>query len=203
MLCSRLSLHLCLFLFPAGRWDPQKVLADTEGLQDIHPVRAELQACFFVLVTAPIAAAALTFQQGSVILQHPTSPSLDEWNITRMPAAYIAPQKVFQWNLWWWVNTLHSFYGWENEGTESCSALITSEMNAGLLIPISLTLENPRSIKSSPNHQAVLHSICFQSRLKSSRSYLLSESCCIFLISTVSHQAKPIEKYTFVHKKLI
>lgn len=173
---------------------PQEVLADTEGLQDTHPARAELQTCSSVLVTAPNAAAALTFQRGSVILQRPTCPFLDEWNITRMPTAYIAPQKVFQWNLWWWVNTLSSFYGWEKEGGESCSGLITSEMNAGLLIPIPLTLENPRSIKSSPNHRAVLHSICFQSCLKNSRSYLVSELCCIFPISTVPHQEKPIEK---------
>lgn len=75
--------------------------------------------------------------------------------------------------------------------------------NGGLLMAIPLTLENPRSIKGSPNHWAVLHFTCFQSCLKSSRSYLLSESCCIFLISTVPHQEKPIEKYTSAHKKLI
>lgn len=135
-----------------------------------------------------------------VVLQHPTSPSLDEWSITRILLLILLLRKYSNEI---YVNTLHSFYGWENKGRESCSGLITPEINADLLIPIPLTLENPRSIKSSPNHRAILHSIHFQSCLKSSRSYLLSESCCIFFISTLPHQEKPIEKYTFAHKKLI
>lgn len=76
-------------------------------------------------------------------------------------------------------------------------------MNAGLLIPTSLALENISSIKSSLNHQAVLHYICSQSRLKSSRGYLLSELLCVFFMSTVPHQENPIEKYTLGHKKCI
>lgn len=116
-------LHLCLFLFAAHRrWDPQKVLADTEGLQDTHPARAELQPCSFVLVTASSAAAALPSQRGSVILQHPTSPSLDEWSITRILLLILLLRKYSNEI---YVNTLHSFYGWENKGRESCSGLIT------------------------------------------------------------------------------
>jgi len=73
-------------------------------------------------------------------------------------------------------------------------------MNAALLIPIPLILDNLRSTKTS---QTVLYYICSQSHLKSSRSYLLSELCCIFFISTVPHQEQPIEKYMFDHKEFI
>lgn len=123
MLCSRLSQHLFLFLFSAHRrcWL-------TWGAPEHPPSQSRAPKLLLCPGDSTQCSCCLTFQRGSVVPQHPTSPSLEEWSITRMPTAHAALQKVFQLNLWWWVNTLHSFYGWENEGGESCSALITSEM---------------------------------------------------------------------------
>lgn len=86
----------------------------------------------------------------------------------------------------------------EKEGADRQGGLIPYEMNASLPVPIPLTRKNLRSIKSSHKHWAVLHSIHCQSCLKRSRSYLLSELCCIF-ISIAPHQEKPIGKYTLCH----
>lgn len=199
---------MCTFQFAAQPQQadehPEKVVGGSEGPEATHPARARPRSwtCSFVMTDALGWQQSIQPSPSDQVCIHQPFPRWVKYHHNAY-CLYSSSKKVFQWNISSWVNILYSFYVWEDEGTESWSGLITYEMNAGLLIPIPLSLENPRSIKSSQNHRAILHYICSQSCLKSSRSYLLSEWYCIFFISTAPHQEKPIEKHTFGHKKFI
>lgn len=89
--CVRFSLQPC----PAGRRAPTGSVRRWNPRCQSRAAVLNLLLCHdcSIRMTAGNVAAALTFKQGLVIRQQPSSPSPDMWNNIIIPIVYITPQK--------------------------------------------------------------------------------------------------------------